>query len=267
MIFFEVGVTRVSLKSRDCLGNAIKGRFAVALGFLQIGQIFALRAFVFWAVRSHGLVASVESTIQAGLVASSYALLGLRKRDIASRGHGFDFGEGYAPKNERVADFANTFQVARNNRYWEVVQHPPGRAARRAALQAIELTGFAFLLFRGPPLVKERTQFSPKNEHWTPVFDAGQTGLDPRLYRAFVNVQALGDFANRIGAMDFNAPTVDFAIGHGSLHACLNQAANVFNAPCRYARSKLHWLWETARLDAFPPRRFADGDGTARGED
>ena len=58
---FEVFVAVVLLKASNGSCHAVNRGFAIALGFLQIDQIFALDAFVFGVVRCHGLVFPIRS--------------------------------------------------------------------------------------------------------------------------------------------------------------------------------------------------------------
>ena len=86
------------------------------------------------------------------------------------------------------------------------------------------------------------------------------------LHRVLVNAKKLGNFGDRVVAVNFDPPRVDLALRHRSFRPRLDQAANVFYAPSRGAGAKFDRLGEAPGFDASPPRRFADRDWAARGE-
>jgi len=187
----------------------------------------------------------------------------MRIRDGTSSSNHIDVGERTSAKHEDGAHRAYTHQIAGCQIDGVVLQHVTARILRPSALQAEQLADSALALRFFLPVV----QICPKRsapdevrlfagEHFKPV-------AAPVPYRVFVHAKKPRRLVIGIGAIDFDAPPVKPLCGHDLKRAFVDQPANIFDAPSGRARAKLDRLGEAPRFDASPPRRFADGNGTA----
>lgn len=80
-----------------------------------------------------------EVNVETGVIAISYALLTLRKRDIAIALDDGDLDQGHKPMHERSANAAEASEISRSVRDWQIVEHAGSGCAWRAAPEAEEL--------------------------------------------------------------------------------------------------------------------------------
>ena len=111
--------------------------------------------------------------------------------------------------NEGAARAADPSQVPGDRAERQVVEHAPGGCSRVAATKTKQLALPARLPTSPTRVFEVAAQGGSMNKRRASCIDGRQARLEPASHRVFVYAQAPHNFLDRVGAVDFDAASVD----------------------------------------------------------
>src|ERR1035437_1069415 len=213
----EVPASVVLFKPAQRLRGGVNGRLAVALGLLQVGEVFALDSFVFRVVFAHGSSSLFQVTVYGGVMALAYLSLCLRKRDVQFPPILIQSRLAGAPVDHPLTVRADAFKVPQGLRNRQVVCHISSGPFRSMASNAIDFSRLAGPLIFRPARLEICGEIGAKNQHRTFSVTGWKPSLDPCAHGIFVDTEQAGDLFHRVAPMDFDQAVIRASLClHGS---------------------------------------------------
>ena len=185
-----------------------------------------------------------EVNIETGVIAISYALLTLRKRDIAIAPDDRDLGQSHTPMHERFAYAAEASEISRSVRDWQIVEHVGGGARGTRHRRQKSSPGPQRCRWRRRAASRKARSSAPWISAGRRASIAERPGTEPTPDRVFVHANTTRSFLDGIASVNFDAPTI------GASHRLVPHSISARISSTRHAviRFPSFTGWENGRF-------------------